>query len=154
MTKRTQSLDIASILRILPQKPPAVLVDAVLDLNPGKKIIAIKNITANEPCMSGHFPWLPVYPSAMLIESMLQTCSILAYATELFDPDKQVVSLIGVNKTKFKRAIVPGDTVEIEGVLTQRRSNVWRFNVRCFVDDFMVAQSGLVLSVNNREDVV
>ena len=154
MTKRTQSLDIGSILRILPQKPPAVLVDAVIDLNPGKKIMAIKNITANEPCMHGHFPDLPVYPAAMLIESMIQACSILAYATEQYDTDKQVVSLVGVNKTKFKRAIMPGDVVEIEGTLTQKRSNVWRFNVRCFVDDFMVAQSGLVLSVNSKEDLI
>ncbi len=154
MTKRTQSLDIGNILRILPQKPPAVLVDAVIDLNPGKKIVAIKNITATEPYMNGHFPGLPVYPAAMLIESMLQACTILAYATDQFDAGTQVVTLIGVNKTKFKRAILPGDSVEIEGTLTQKRSNVWRFDVRCFVDDFMVAQSGLVLSVNNREDII
>lgn len=154
MTRRTQSLDIGSILRILPHKPPAILVDAVIDLNPGKKIMAIKNITANEPCMNGHFPDLPVFPAAMLIESMIQACSILAYATDQFDSDKQVVSLVGVNKTKFKRSIIPGDVVEIEGTLTQKRSNVWRFNVRCFVDDFMVAESGLVLSVNSREDII
>ena len=154
MTQRTPVLDIASILRILPQQSPAVLVDAVIDLNPGKKIVAIKNITANEPCMRGHFPDLPVYPAAMLIESMLQTCTILSYATDIFDAEEQVVTLIGINKTKFKRAIIPGDVIEIEGVLTQKRSNVWRFNVRCFVDDFMVAQSGLVLSVNLREDII
>jgi 3-hydroxymyristoyl/3-hydroxydecanoyl-(acyl carrier protein) dehydratase len=154
MTQRTHGLDIESILRILPQEVPAVLLDAVIDLDPGKRIVAIKNITATEPYMNGHFPGLPVYPAAALIESMLQACTILAHATNSFDSGKQVVTLVGINKTKFKRAIIPGDSVEIEGTLTQKRSNVWRFNVRCFIDDFMVAQSGLVLSVNNREDII
>jgi len=85
---------------------------------------------------------------------MVQACTVLAYATDKFDPATQIVLLVGLNKTKFRRAIVPGDVLEIDAHLSQRRSNVWRFEVKVFVDDFVVVESGLVLSTHDRDDLL
>lgn len=146
-------LDINSIIRILPHKPPAILIDQILELNAGRRILAKKNVTVNEPHFDGHYPGLPVYPAPMLLEAMLQTCAVLAYATDTFDPGTQVVTLNGVNKTKFHRTVSPGAVIEIEAELTQKRSNIWRFNVQAYVDDYVIAESGLVIAVLDRSDI-
>lgn len=152
MSRRHHVLDTASIQRILPHQSPSVLVDRVIEFSPGQRILAVKNMTIAEPGFAGHFPGQPIYPSALLIEVMVQTCTILAYATEQFDPAAEAVTLVGVNKTKFHRGVHPGDVLEIEAEMTQHRSNVWRFNVKLFVSDVEVAESGIVLSIHDRDD--
>jgi len=154
MTDRTFVLDSRNINRILPHKPPAVLLDSITEVSPGHSVLARKNITQSEPGMLGHFPGLPVFPAGLVIEAMSQACTVLAYATDQFDPDTDVVLLVGLNKTKFRRAIVPGDVLEIEARLSQRRSNVWRFDVKGFVDDIIVVESGIVLSTHRRDDIL
>jgi 3-hydroxyacyl-[acyl-carrier-protein] dehydratase len=154
MTDRPFVLDSHNIIRILPHKPPAVLVDRVVEVSPGQRVLARKCVTQNEMAMLGHFPGLPVYPAGMIIETMLQVCTVLTYATDKFDPATQIVLLVGLNKTKFRRAIVPGDVLEIDAELTQRRSNVWRFEVKAFVDDLVVVETGLVLSTHDRDDIL
>mgnify|MGYP006306717753 CR=1 FL=1 len=153
MSKREYVLDIANIIRILPQRPPAVLLDQVVELNPGSRVLATKNITISDPAFLGHFPGFPVYPGTRMLDVMVQACTVLAYATEKFDPSNDAVSLVGVNKTKFRRAVLPGEVLDVEAELTQRRSNVWRFDVTAYVDDFLVAESGIVLSIMRREDL-
>jgi 3-hydroxyacyl-[acyl-carrier-protein] dehydratase len=153
MTDRPFVLDSRNINRILPHKPPAVLLDSIVEVNPGHSVLARKNITQCEPWMLGHFPGIPMLPAGMVIEAMLQACTILVYATDQFDPDTDIVLLVGLNKTKFRRAIVPGDILEIEAQLGQRRSNVWRFDVKAFVEDIVVVESGLVLSTHRRDNV-
>ncbi len=154
MTDRQFVLDARNLNRILPHKPPAVLLDCVVEVNPGRSVIARKNVTQSEWAMLGHFPGLPVFPAGSIIEAMVQACTILAYATDKFDPDTDVVLLVGLNKTKFRRAVVPGDVLEIEAQLGQRRSNVWRFEVKAFVDDITVVESGIVLSTHRRDDIL
>jgi 3-hydroxyacyl-[acyl-carrier-protein] dehydratase len=154
MTDRPFVLDSRNLNRILPHKPPAVLLDTVIEVNPGKSVLARKNVTQSEPAVMGHFPGLPVFPAGMIIEAMVQTCAILAYATDQFDPDTDVVLLVGLNKTKFRRAVVPGNVLEIEAQLGQRRSNVWRFDVKAYVEDLVVVESGLVLSTHRRDDIL
>ncbi len=96
---------------------------------------------------------MPVYPAAMILEAMLQTCAVLAYATDQFDPGTQIVTLNGVNKTKFHITIFPGNTLEIDAELTQKRSNIWRFNVKAFVEDQVVVESGLGIAVLDRAEL-
>ena len=154
MTDRPFVLDSHNIIRILPHKPPAVLLDRVIEVSPGQRVLARKCVTQNEPAILGHFPGLPVFPAGMIIEAMVQACTVLAYATDKFDPATDIVLLVGLNKTKFRRAVVPGDVLEIEAELSQRRSNVWRFEVKAYVDDFVVVESGLVLSTHSRDDIL
>jgi len=152
MSARSKVLDISNIIRILPHKPPAILIDRILELSPGSRIVAQKNITATEPIFAGHFPGLPVFPAAMIIEAMLQTCAVLAYATDKFDPSTEVVTLNGLNKTRFHRTIGPGSVMEIEAEISQRRSNIYRFNASSFVDDQIVCETGLVMALLDRAD--
>jgi len=154
MTSRSYALDAASIQRILPHRGPAVLIDRVLEFAPGGRIVATKNMTSSDPGFAGHFPGRPIYPAALLVQCMVQTCTVLAYVTEQFDPKVEAVSLVGMNKTNFSRHVVPGDVLEIEAEMTQRRSNVWRFRVKLFVADREVAESGVVLSIHDRDDTL
>jgi 3-hydroxyacyl-[acyl-carrier-protein] dehydratase len=154
MSRRSSALDTASIQRILPHRGTAVLIDRVLEFTAGERILAIKNMTVSDPGFAGHFPGQPLYPAALLIQCMVQTCTVLAYATEQFDPALEAVSLVGLNKTRFSRSVVPGDVLEIEAEMTQRRSNVWRFRVKLFVSDREIAESGVVLSIHDRDDTL
>ena len=154
MTKRSMILDTASILRILPHRGPAVHVDRVLEVTPGQRILAVKNMSITDPGFTGHFAGQPIYPAALLVHCMVQTCTILAYATEPFDPGAEAVSLVGMNKTKFSRSVVPGDVLEIEAEMTQRRSNTWRFRVKLFAADREIAESGIVLSIHDLDDTL
>jgi 3-hydroxyacyl-[acyl-carrier-protein] dehydratase len=154
MSRRSHALDAASIQRILPHRGPSVLIDRVIEFSAGERILAVKNMTISDPGFAGHFPGQPIYPAALLIQCMVQTCTVLAYATEQFDPTVEAVSLVGMNKTKFHRHVVPGDVLEVEAEMTQRRSNVWRFRVKLFASDREVAESGVVLSIHDRDDTL
>jgi len=154
MTDRSFLLDARNVIRILPHKPPAVLIDRVIEVIPGQRVLAQKCVTQSEAAMLGHFPGLPVLPAGTIIEAMVQACTVLAYATDKFDPATDIVLLVGLNKTKFRRAIVPGDLLEIEAQLGQRRSNVWRFDVKAYVNDSIVVESGVALSTHCRDDIL
>ena len=147
-------IDIGSIVRMLPHKQPAVLVDRILEVYPGETIIVEKNMSIGERAFDGHYPGLPIYPASFLIEVMFQACTLLIYASEGIDPSSQIATLNGVNKTKFRRNIIPGDQVEIQANVTRKRSNVWRFDVTGYVDDYVVTEGGLVISVLNRDDII
>ena len=154
MTDRPFVLDSHNIIRILPHKPPAVLIDRVLEVSPGQRVLARKCVSLTDPAILGNYPGLPVFPAGVIVDAMAQACTVLVYATDKFDPTTDVVLLVGLNKTKFRRVVVPGDVIEIEAVLSQRRSNVWRFDVKAFVDDFIVVETGLVLSTHARDDII
>ncbi len=153
MTHHEQVLEARNILGILPQRSPAVLIDSVVEVKPGQRILVTKCISIADPAVQGHFPNMPVYPATMMIEAMLQACTVLAYATQPYDPNEVAVALLGVNKTKFRRAVLPGDMLDIQADLVQHRSNVWRFDVTVHIDDYPVAEASLAMSILNREDM-
>ncbi|MCP4679294.1 MAG: 3-hydroxyacyl-ACP dehydratase FabZ [Deltaproteobacteria bacterium] len=154
MTERPEVIDVTSIIRILPHKPPATLVDRVIEVEPGERILTGKNITISEPSIAGHFPGMPMLPSGVLIEIMVQSCCLLAYATEQYNPANKIVTLIAINKAKFRRSLCPGDGIEVEANLIRKRSNVWRFKVNVYEDDHGVADCELALSIHDREDTL
>ena len=154
MIQGLQKLEPRDIISILPHKPPAVLIDCVTEVEPDKRILAIKNITVSEPALAGHFPGLPLLPNTTVVELMLQTCNLLVYATEQYELASKVVTLVGINKAKFHRALGPGATIEIEADLLRKRSNVWRFACKTYEQDIRVAEAELAISIQDRSSVI
>src|SRR5210317_2015708 len=127
MTKDT-SMDINQILDHLPHRYPFVLVDKVLSYELGKSIDAIKNVTINEPFFPGHFPHYPVMPGVLILEAMAQATAILSFKTSGAVPDEDSLYLfVGIDKTRFRRQIEPGDQVTLKVHLISRKRNMWKF---------------------------
>lgn len=144
-------LDVQRILRILPHRTPWLLVDRVTEVQPRKSARAIKCVSASEPWAAGHFPGHPVFPNVLVLESMFQLLAILAYASEPFDPNQKVVYFLGVEQAKFRKAVVPGDRVELELEVVQRRSNIWKASATAVVDKNLCAQAEILAAITDRE---
>lgn len=143
-------LDAAMIERLLPHRYPMLLVDRVLEWEAGKFIRAIKNVTANEPFFQGHFPGNPVMPGVLVIESMAQAAGLL---TMLSDPARQdgsqLVLFAGIDKARFKRQVIPGDTLLLEAELERSVRNVGRFRTRASVGRQLVCEATLLAAIRD-----
>lgn len=138
-------MDIAEIREYLPHRYPFLLVDRVIDLELGKAIIAIKNVTINEPFFDGHFPNLPIMPGVLIIEAMAQAAGILGFKTLDKKPsDGSIYMFVGTDKMRFKKPVVPGDQLILKAAIVSSRSGLWKFDCRAEVDGKMVA-SGQIL---------
>ncbi len=146
-------LDIQRILRILPHRTPFLLLDRVTEVQPRKSARAFKCVSYGEPWALGHFPGHPVYPNVLLLESMFQLLAVLAYASEPFDSAQKVVYFLGVEQAKFRKAVVPGDRVELEVEVSQRRSNIWKASATATVDKNLSAQAEILAAVTDREQL-
>lgn len=147
--RRTQ-LDIERILQILPHRWPFVLVDRVTDVVPGERIRGHKCVTFNEPWFQGHFPKHPIMPGVLVIEALAQIGGILAYATEPFDEENNLLYFLGIDKAKFRRPVVPGDRLDLEVTIMQHRTNVWKLRGEASVEGALCAQGELLASVVDR----
>ena len=118
-------MDIQEVQKYLPQRYPFLMVDRVLEYEPNKRIVAIKNVTINEPVFVGHFPVQPVFPGVLIVEALAQTAGILAFRSLDRKPeDGSAYYLAGMDKTKFRRAVVPGDQLQLEVTIIRLR-NQW-----------------------------
>jgi beta-hydroxyacyl-ACP dehydratase FabZ len=136
-------LTIHEIMKILPHRYPMLLVDRVLEIDQGKRIVGIKNVTANEQFFQGHFPGAPVMPGVLIIESMAQLCAIL-FLRDLPDRDTKLFLFGGVDKARFRKPVVPGDQLRLECELLQKRSNTVRMHGTASVDGSMVAEAEML----------
>lgn len=145
-------IDIKEIFHLLPHRYPFLLVDRVVDLVEGKSIHAYKNITFNEPQFTGHFPDEPIFPGVMVIESMAQATGILAFKTSGKKPDDDnLYLLVGVDRTRFKRPVVPGDRLELFAEVITVRRNIWKFNCVAKVDGFEVASAEIMCAESKKK---
>jgi 3-hydroxyacyl-[acyl-carrier-protein] dehydratase len=143
-------LDINEIQKILPHRPPFLLVDRILELEPGKRIVGIKNVTMNEPFFVGHFANFPVMPGVLIIEAMAQTGGVLALRDEAIGSDKLVL-FAAIEEAKFRRPVVPGDTLRLELEVLQRHTSFARMKGRALVDGKVAAQAILICKIAARE---
>jgi len=133
LLEKTQ-FDINDIIKILPHRYPFILIDKIEITEPGRSLIALKNVTINEPFFQGHFPGQPIMPGVLSLEVLCQAGSFLML-NQVEDPLEKNMFFTTVEKTKFKRPIVPGDQLKIEVELVKKKLNLCKFHGKCSIDE-------------------
>ena len=138
--------DIQAILELLPHRYPFLLVDRVLEYERGKRLVALKNVTINEPFFQGHFPGVPIMPGVLVVEAMAQAGAILMMS-EIADRHKKLIVFTGIDGVKFRRAVVPGDQIRFEVEVLHFRSRMGKMAGKAFVDGKLVCEATLTSSI-------
>ena len=139
-------LDINEIMTNLPHRYPFLLVDRIEELEVDKKIVAIKNVTINEPFFQGHFPGHPIMPGVLIIEAMAQVGGVLAYRSQPEAAGK-IVYFMGIDKARFRKPVLPGDTLRFVLEVIKQRRNIWTFSAVAYVDDTRVADAEIMATI-------
>jgi 3-hydroxyacyl-[acyl-carrier-protein] dehydratase len=144
--------DIREILKYLPHRYPFLMIDRVIDFQAGESLTAIKNITINEPIFTGHFPQSPIFPGVLILEAMAQACALHAFKSMGGYPnEKTLYLLVGIDKARFKRQVIPGDQIVFHVTLEKERRGILRFDATAKVDG-VLASSAQVLIARNEID--
>jgi 3-hydroxyacyl-[acyl-carrier-protein] dehydratase len=142
------SMDIHQILKLLPHRYPILLVDRVLDLQVGKSIKALKNVTINEPFFNGHFPHRPVMPGVMMLEALAQAAALLAFKTlDVVPDDKTVYYFAGIDAARFKRPVEPGDALILNVELDRMKAGIFKFKAKAMVADELAVEAELMCTM-------
>lgn len=143
----TPGLDLQAIQRAIPHRYPFLLVDRILELRAGERIVGLKNVTANEPFFAGHFPDFPVMPAALIVEGLAQTGAVLMLHDTQTGADAgagQLPFLAGIDKARFRRQVVPGDQLLLECVVRQQRPGACRLQGTARVGDEVAAEAEIL----------
>lgn len=139
-------MDIQDILKLLPHRPPFLLVDRVVEFEPRQRIVGIKSVTMNEPFFTGHFPGRPIMPGVLIVEAMAQTSALLALKSTENDPKERGMLYLfaGIDNARFKRIVVPGDQLRMEIETIKIRNVMWKVNATATVDGEIACQAELM----------
>ena len=141
-------MDIHRILKQLPHRYPILLVDRVLELEKGKRIKALKNVSINEPFFNGHFPHRPVMPGVLMLEALAQAAALLAFDTLGVTPDdKTVYYFAGIDGARFKRPVEPGDQLLLHVELDRMKSGIFKFKARATVAEELAVEADLICTM-------
>ena len=140
------TLTIQEILDLLPHRYPFLLIDRVVEFEPAKRLVAIKNVTMNEPFFQGHFPGTPIMPGVLVIEAMAQAGAIIMLI-ELPDREKKLAVFTGTERAKFRRQVTPGDQLRIEVDVLAFKTRVGRMEAKAFVDGKLACQATLTCAI-------
>jgi 3-hydroxyacyl-[acyl-carrier-protein] dehydratase len=144
-------IDLPPIPKILPHRYPFLLVDRVIEIVPGRRIIAVKNVSYNEPFFAGHFPGHPVMPGVLILEALAQASGVLAYTTLAENQEKKVVYLMGIDNARFRKPVVPGDRLQLEVEMMKQRALVWKQKGTAKVDGAIVAEGEFLATIVDRD---
>jgi 3-hydroxyacyl-[acyl-carrier-protein] dehydratase len=146
------AIDVRGILEYLPHRYPFLLIDRVLELEAGKRIVAIKNVTINEPYFVGHFPHIPVMPGVLMIEALAQAAGVLSFETlgQKSDPGS-VFYFVGIDGARFKRPVVPGDQLRLEVEIVRFARSISKFKGVATVDGQVAAEAELMCTLRTVE---
>ncbi|MBI3896018.1 MAG: 3-hydroxyacyl-ACP dehydratase FabZ [Acidobacteria bacterium] len=140
------TLDISEIQKILPHRPPLLLVDRIVELEPKKRIVGLKNVSMNEPFFVGHFPGFPVMPGVLIIEAMAQTGGVLVLR-DIPDHNEKLVFFAAIEDAKFRRPVVPGDQLRLELEVLSRKSTFCRMQGKAYVDGQLAAEAIILCKI-------
>jgi beta-hydroxyacyl-ACP dehydratase FabZ len=141
-------IGIQEIMETLPHRYPFLLVDRIVEMELGKRIVGIKNVTVNEPFFQGHFPGHPIMPGVLLLEAMAQTGGVMAMKTVPPEQVKsKVIYFMSIDKAKFRKPVIPGDQVRFELELIKQRATIMGFAAKAFVDGVVVAEAELTAMI-------
>lgn len=140
-------MDIQQVMQYLPQRYPFLMVDRVLEVEKGKRIVGYKNLTMNEEFFQGHFPGKPLMPGVMMVEAMAQIAGVLGFVTHDKRPaDGHFYVFAGADNIRFKRMVIPGDRLTLEAVATGSRRHIHKFSCRALVDGELAASADILIA--------
>ncbi len=151
MVESQNGLDIRQILEILPHRYPFLLVDRIVMIEEGKRVVGIKNVTFNEPFFQGHFPGHPIMPGVLIVEAMAQVGAVLMLRS-MVNRDDKLVYFAGIDRVKFRRPVIPGDQVRFEVEVLKARSRTARLRGEAYVGKDLVAEAEILSSLVDRGD--
>ena len=140
------AFNIQEIMKLLPHRYPFIMIDRILELIPGEKVVALKNVTINEPFFQGHFPKNPIMPGVLIIEAMGQAGAVLAAKSLDRELQGKLIYFMGMDKVKFRKPVAPGDQLMFEMQFIKQRRNVFKMSGTAYVDEKVVAQAELMAS--------
>ena len=142
-------IDICGIMRSIPHRYPFLLVDRIVEMEPGKRIVAYKNVTMNEPFFQGHFPGAPIMPGVLIIEAMAQAGAVLLLH-DMEDRESKLVFFTGIDHARFRRTVVPGDQIRFTLEVIKLRSRTCKLKGRAEVDGQLAAEAEILSAMVNR----
>lgn len=148
----TEIDDVREIIKYLPHRYPFLLIDRVLDFEKNTHLKSLKNVTANEPIFTGHFPQAPIFPGVLILEAMAQSTALLAFKSLGGYPTPETLYLlVGIDKARFKRQVVPGDQIIFEVKVLREKRGIWKFDAVATVDDAVVCTAEVLIAKNEIE---
>ncbi|KKO50102.1 3-hydroxyacyl-ACP dehydratase [Arsukibacterium sp. MJ3] len=144
MANQLNSLQVQEIMALLPHRYPFLLIDKVLDYTAGESLTALKNVTINEPIFTGHFPGMPIFPGVLILEALAQATGILGFKTVTERAANEIYLFAGIDEARFKKPVVPGDTMLLEVKFLKERRNIWKFYGEAKVDGVIVCSAELM----------
>ncbi len=144
-------MEIQEILEHLPHRYPFLLIDRVLSVDPGKEIVALKNVTINEPFFPGHYPHHPVMPGVLIVEAMAQAAAILTFKSMDSKPGKNTLYyFVGIDGARFKRPVVPGDQLILKVASTRNMRGLWKFSAVAEVEGQLAAEAEIMCTMREK----
>lgn len=144
MANQLNSLQVQEIMALLPHRYPFLLIDRVLDFTPGESLTALKNVTINEPIFTGHFPGMPIFPGVLILEALAQATGILGFKTVTERSENELYLFAAIDDARFKKPVVPGDTMILEVKFLKERRNMWKFYGEAKVEGQIVCSAELM----------
>lgn len=144
-------LDISQVMELLPHRYPFLLIDRVVEIEPGQSLSAIKNVTINEPFFQGHFPNQPIMPGVLILEAMAQATGLLAFADMGEEHESKIYMLVGIDKSRFRGQVVPGDQLVLNISLKRNMRGIGMFSCQALVAGEVVAEAEMMCSAQERQ---